>query len=210
MTSEQRSGTNRRDGAAAGIAGAGAALSRKQLLILLGGGAVGAASASLAGCASERAAIGEEGRTDLEVLNDALELEHTGVAVYRAEPDPLGDDLREIALQFAGQAAERVARLTTLVEERGGTPLLPRPDEEYLEEVEVTEVEDEAGFIRVAIELENQLVAGYTESVAELSAPDLRRTLYELAGNSAAHISVLLGAAGRVQVPDALVTGQPA
>ena len=209
MTSEQRSGTNRRDGAAAGI-GAGAALSRKQLLILLGGGAVGAASASLAGCASERAAIGDEGRTDLEVLGDALELEHTGVAVYRAEPDALGDALREIALQFAGQAAERVARLTTLVEERGGTPLLPRPDEEYLEEVELTGVEDEAGFIRVAIELENQLVAGYAESVAELSAPDLRRTLYELAGNSAAHISVLLGAAGRVQVPDALVTGQPA
>jgi rubrerythrin len=210
MTSDQSSGTNGREDAAAGIADAAPALSRRQALLLLGTGAVGASAAAFAGCESERPATGEEGRSDVELLNDALELEYSGVAVYGAEPDPLGSDLREIAQQFAEQAAERVERLTALVAELGGTPLEPRADEEYLEEVGLTQVEDEDGFIRVAIELENAAVAGYTDAVAELSDPELRRVFYELTGNSAAHISVLLGAAGEVQVPDALVTGQPA
>jgi rubrerythrin len=210
MRNEQSSGRNRRQVAAAGIAKSPTRLSRKQALLLLGTSAVGASAAVSAGCQSERPPVEDEGRTDVEVLNDALELEHTSVAVYGSEPGRPRSGLRDLARQFAEQAGERVAALTALVEERGGTPLEPKPDEEYLEEVELTRVKDEDGFIRVAVDLESAAVAGYSDAVAELSAPELRRSFYRLAGNSAAHISVLLGAAGEVQVPDALVPGQPA
>ncbi len=177
---------------------------------MLGTGAVGATTAALAGCESERPPAGEEGRGDVEILNGALGLEYTAAAVYGDAPGYLGGDVREIFRQFSRQAAERVERLTALVEERDGTPLERRPDEEYLEKAELKEVEDESGFIRVAIETESAAIGGYSDTVSKLSEPDLRRTFYELAGNSAAHVTVLLGAAGEVQVPDAFVTGQPA
>lgn len=209
MTSDHSSGTNGRADAAAGIADRGPGLSRKQALLLLGAGAAGA-SAGLAGCESDRPATTDEGRGDVELLNDALELEYSAVAAYGAQPEFLGDQLREVVREFAGQAAERVEVLTGLVEELGATPLERAPAGEYLDEVGLDTVDDETAFVRVAIDLENAAIAGYTDSVAELSDPDLRRVFYELTGNSAAHISVLLGAAGEVQAPDALVTGQPA
>jgi ferritin-like protein len=210
MTSDQSSGRNRRENAAAGMAEPGARLSRKRALLLLGTSAVGATTIGSAGCGAERPAIEDEGRSDVELLNYVLELEHATTAVYGSTPGWLGPGLRSVARQFAEQAAERVAALTAMVEDRGGAPLEPKPDEEYLEEVELKEPDGEEGFIRAAIALESTAVAGYSESVSQLSAPELRRTFYELAGNSAAHITVLLGAAGEVQVPDALVTGQPA
>ena len=209
MTSDHSSGTNGRADTAAGIAGAVPRVSRKRALLVVGAGAIGA-SAALAGCESERPATADEGRSDVELLDDALELEYSAAAIYGAEPDFLGEQLRDVVAAFAEQAAERVARLTALVEELGATPLERAPEEEYLDEVGLGAVEDEAGFVRVAIDLENAAVAGYTDSVAEFSDPELRRVFYELTGNSAAHISVLLGAAGEVQVPDALATGQPA
>jgi hypothetical protein len=210
MTSDHSSGTHRREHAAAETAGARPALSRKQALLVLGTGAMGAAAAAFAGCESDPPPPPDPGRTDVETLNGGLGLEYAGAAVYRAEPDFLGSELRAIARQLSRQADERVERLTTLVTELGGTPLESRPDEEYLEKVELTEVEDEDGFVRVAIEVENVAVAGYSDTVAKLSDPELRPIFYELIGNSAAHISVLLGAAGEVQAPDAFVTGQPA
>jgi hypothetical protein len=188
----------------------GARLSRKRALLLLGTSAVGATTIGSAGCGAERPAIEDEGRSDVELLNYVLELEHATTAVYGSTPGWLGPGLRSVARQFAEQAAERVAALIAMVEDRGGAPLVPKPDEEYLKEVELKEPDGEEGFIRAAIALESTAVAGYSESVSQLSAPELRRTFYELAGNSAAHITVLLGAAGEVQVPDALVTGQPA
>jgi len=209
MTSEERSGTDDRESAAAANAVGDRGLSRKQALLLIGGSAIGASTAVVAGCASERPATGEEGRGDVEALNFALELEHSGVVIYEAGAELADPQVGAAARRFAEQAVERVATLSELVEARGGTPLEPQPDQEFLEEANLAQLEDEAGFISVAIDLENTAVAGYTDLVTELSEPGLRRVAYELAANSAAHISVLLGAAGQVQAPDALVTGQP-
>jgi rubrerythrin len=209
MNSEQRSGTEGRESAAAATAAGGRALSRKQALLVIGGGVIGASGGALAGCASERPATGEEGRGDVEALNYALKLEHSGVVVYESGADLPDPQVRDIARRFAEQAVERVATLSELVEARGGTPRAPEPNEEFLEEANLAQVEDEAGFISVAVDLENTAIAGYTDLVTELSELELRRVVYGLAANSAAHVSVLLGAAGEVQVPDALVTGQP-
>ena len=210
MTSDHTSGRDPRQDSATGIAQPGSGLSRKQVLLILGAGATGATGAVSAGCGSERPQVDERGRTDVELLNNALKLEHTSVALYGSEPGGSGSRLRDLANDFAGQAEERVEVLSGLVEEFGGVPLEPGAGEAYVEEFDPTEVADEAGFVRLAIELENVAVAGYTDKVAELASPELRRLFYDLAGNSAAHISVLLGAAGQVQVPDPLVTGQPA
>lgn len=210
MTSDQRSATPGRETAGAQGGENARGLSRKRALALLGAGVVGASTGALAGCESEEPATREEGESDVEVLNDSIEFEYTGVAVYRADLDFLGRELREVADRFAEQAEAHVARLSGQVRERGGTPLEPRPDARYLEKAGVAGLEEEDGFIRVAIELENAAVAGYTQAVMKLTAPELRRTFFEIAANSAAHMSVLLGIAGEIQVPDALVTGQPA
>jgi hypothetical protein len=207
MTSDQTSGRDRRQNAAAGMAQTGGGLSRKRLLLLVGAGMSGVAAA---GCESERPEVDEEGRTDVELLNDALELEYAGVAVYGSEPAERGRDLGVPAREFAEQAAERVAMLTAEVEDRDAVPIERRPDEVYLERVELVAADGENAFIRAAVELEKAGIRGYASSVADLSTPDLRRTFYGLTASSAARISVLLGAAGEPQVPDALVTGQPA
>ena len=184
----------------------GAELTRRGLLALPAGGlAVG-----LAACGG-----GDEGNPagDSELLGDALVLEQSAVTLYRAGAAGmdgiLGENLTRLARLFGDQAAEHVDALTEAIAERGGTPPPPQSRSRRRRELKLDKVSDAGAFLRVAVTLENTAVAGYSQLVGELGAPELRRMAFELAENAAAHMSVLLGSAGEAQAPDPLVTGQP-
>jgi rubrerythrin len=196
--SDQRSGTPGREEAVP-------RLTRKGLLATAGAGL--AAVATVPGCGGE----GGEGdrEADVKLLNEALKLEYGAVILYRESSERFGGNVGQTATLFASQAAEHVEVLSEAVEARGGTPLERPSRRQRRRGLRAAQVDATADFLSVALRLENTAVAGYTQVVGELGAPELRRMFYELAENSAARLSVLLGLAGEVQVPDALTTGQP-
>ena len=61
--------------------------------------------------------------------------------------------------------------------------------------------------LRFALDVENTQVSAYGDSLGVVVTPALRATLLSILGTEAEHMSVLLGALGQPQAPQAFVTG---
>jgi rubrerythrin len=207
MTSDQRSARPGREDAVA--TALPVRLSRR--VIVAGSGAALLSAGVLSACGGESPTSRPGGgdRDDVELLNDALDFELSGVAAYAHGADLLSGELARTARRYADQSEAHVERLTELVSERGGTPLGPEADRVYRKALNLDQIDDADAFLALAVDFESAGVAGYSDAVTELSESGLRRVFYEIAANAAAHVAVLLGFAGEIQVPDAFVTGQP-
>jgi bacterioferritin (cytochrome b1) len=158
-----------------------------------GGGDDGGAAASRQG-----------GSVDVDVLNAALDLEFTIAAAYRAGARLLKGEVRAVGEQFLAQAEEHADALTRAIKDLGGTPSKPKPGYDFPTLANQTDV------LTFATELENTAVAAYIDAVPKLTDGRLRGTVAAIVTNEAEHISVLLGALGKPQVPEAFVTGREA
>jgi hypothetical protein len=69
-------------------------------------------------------------------------------------------------------------------------------------------VTDQAGTLKLATMIENVAIAAYLDAIPRLTSGDLRATAASVVTNEAEHLSVLLGAQGRPQVPTAFVVGR--
>ena len=56
--------------------------------------------------------------------------------------------------------------------------------------------------------IEHEAIAAYLDALPKLSSTDLRAMAASIVTNEAEHVSVLLGALGRPQVPTAFVAGK--
>lgn len=185
-------------------------ISRRGLLGATGAGFAGA-NFALLGCDSDAdpstAAKGSPER-DIELLNGLLEIELEAVVAYSAGIELLeGDTLREFAELFSEQESEHAEALGARIEDLGGTPVGSESEERGAKRLRIDELKSQEEMLRFAIDLENEAIGAYIGAVPELSTTDLRRTAYEIVANEAQHITVLLGALGETQVPDAFVTG---
>lgn len=178
-------------------------LSRRTLFGAAAGS--GAAGILLAGCGEDGSEPSPERQA--EALNDALELEFRTAATYRSAGHLLSGDALEIAERFAGQEGEHIEVLEGAIEEIGGTPVGPRPDEEYREEIPFADLEGAEDLLNVMVDLEGSTIAVVGAAAARITAPDLRRTLFTVIATEAEHLAVLLGELGEPQVPDAFVLG---
>jgi rubrerythrin len=143
---------------------------------------------------------------DVEILNSALDLEHTAIAAYTAGAGLLRGEALEAGRTFLEQEQEHALGLRQAIRELGGTPNQAKAAQEYAKGF--PRLRSQSDVLRFALELENAAVAAYGDAIPKLSDRRLRQTAAAINTNEAEHISVLLGALGRPQVPDAFVTGK--
>lgn len=143
---------------------------------------------------------------DVDILNSALELEYTAVAAYTAGAGLLEGEVLAAGEEFLAQEQEHADGLVTAINDLGGTPVEPRADDEY----GFPKLRSQEEVLMFANDLENTAIAAYVDAIPKLSVPELRVTAAQIVTNEAEHVSVLLGALGEPQVPDAFVTGTQA
>jgi rubrerythrin len=147
-----------------------------------------------------------EGSADVDILNSALELEYTAIAAYTAGAKLLKGDVLAAGEEFLAQEQEHADGLVTAIGDLGGTPVEPKMDDEY----DFPKLSSQEDVLNFANELENTAIAAYVDAIPKLTEPELRVTAAQIVTNEAEHVSVLLGALGQPQVPDAFVTGTQA
>jgi rubrerythrin len=177
---------------------------------LVGGALALGAPIALAGSGCGDADTEGTPAADAGLLNDALALELSAVALYEAGAELLDGAAAGTAERFAEIEAEHVAVLRRELEDLGEIPIEASSAEEYARDLRLDKLEGDDDYLNLAVDLENSAISVYTQAVAGLGSAELRRTALEIAAVDAAQISVLLGELGEPQVPDAFVVGAQA
>jgi rubrerythrin len=179
--------------------------SRRAFLRQAGVVTVGSSAVFLAACGKKKSSKPNEeaAKRDAEILNGALDLEHTAIAVYTAGAPLLKGDVLKLGRQFLSQEKEHADALETAIRDAGGRPNRPKPSYDF------PSVTDQAGTLKLATMIENVAIAAYLDAIPRLASGDLRATAASIVTSEAEHLSVLLGAQGRPQVPNAFVGAGP-
>jgi rubrerythrin len=178
--------------------------SRRAFLREAGVTMVGGSAVFLSACGKQKTSKADEeaAKADAEILNSALDLEHMAIAVYTAGAPLLKGDLVKLGRQFLTQEKEHADALEQTIRKAGGRPNRPKPTYNF------PSVTDQAGTLKLATMIENVAIAAYLDAIPRLTSGDLRATAASVVTNEAEHLSVLLGAQGRPQVPTAFVVGR--
>lgn len=126
----------------------------RHALLLRGALAAGAVYGTTMVSPLVRRAFAQRDMGDVDILNFALTLEYLETAFYEegAKLD-LGRELRGQAERFGAEEAEHVDALTATIKDLGGTPA-DMPSFDF-------GVSDEAGFLKLAVTLEDTGVGAY-------------------------------------------------
>jgi rubrerythrin len=138
---------------------------------------------------------------DVEVLNEAINLEYMSMATYRAGLPHLRGSIAGMARRFHEQEREHAQRLSEAVRQLGGRPRGPGRD------YELPTFTGQASVLRFTEQLERIAIEAYLDSLGKLSDPELRGLAAAIVANEAEHGAVLRGALRQDQIPQALVTG---
>jgi bacterioferritin (cytochrome b1) len=160
----------------------------------------------LAACGDDKNAsssLAKPGAADVDVLNAALDLEYTIVAAYKAGTTLLRGSLRALGEQFLAQEREHADALVRAIKSLGGTPNRRKARYDF------PPLGDQAAFLGFANDLEHTAVTVYLDAIPKLTDAKVRGTAAAIVTTEAEHISVLLGALNKPQVPSAFVTGAP-
>ena len=155
---------------------------------------------------SETDTTAVSGARDVQRLNVTLDLEHTAVAAYTMGTAVLEAPVLGLAQAFLRHEQAHADQLTRLVRKLGGTPHQPKLAQEYARSFPAMEAGEDV--LRFAVALEREALRTYLDSGPLLTDPCMRQTAAAIATVQAEHLSVLLGALGEPQVPDAFVVGR--
>lgn len=144
------------------------------------------------------------GSGDVAILNTALDLENMAVAAYTAGAVLLKGEVLDAGKLFAEQEQEHADGLTEAIKSMGGTPNKAKKADEY----DFPQLGSQKDVLNFAVDIENTAIAAYIDALPKLTSPELRGTAAAIVTNEAEHVSVLLGALGKPQVPDAFVAGK--
>jgi ferritin-like protein len=166
-----------------------------------------AAAALLAGCggSGHGAETDPEKASDAAVLNDALSQETTAVEAYAGGLPLLHGRVRAVGREFHAQEQEYVDAVTKAIRGLGGSV-----DAEH-GQPELAGVNDQAGFLALAYEMENAALASYLDAAPRLNTSAPRGLAASLAAAHAQHLVVLrqaLGAGLASSVPRAFDGGE--
>jgi rubrerythrin len=174
--------------------------SRRSLFRLFGVSVAGGSAVFLAACGGDDESDGGAG-SDLEILNDVLDLEHAAVAGYTAGVELLRGDLLRTGRTFLEHERAHADALNSAITELGGKPNRAR------ESYPFPDLKSQDDALRFANDVELTALAVYLDSIPKLSNGALRATAAQIATSEAEHMSVLLGALDRPQAPEAFVRG---
>lgn len=188
--------------------GAGATTLGRRAAALIAGAI--ATAVLLAGCGGGDSGGGgtttaDEKAADVELLNAAIGQELATIHAYDFGLPLLRGKRAEAVRQMRGQAQEHIDGLTKAIRGLGGDA------EAEEDELELSEVKDEAGFLTFAYELEGAAIAAYNDTVVGLQTSAPRRVTASIAANEAQHLVILrqlLGAGLLASFPEAFDGGQ--
>jgi rubrerythrin len=169
---------------------------------------VGGSAVFIAACGDddddeETTGGGGGGQGDLAILNGALALELTAVEAYGKGAPLLKGAVLDAGEVFLAQEQEHADGLRAAIRDLGGQASAKKMTLDY------SGLKGQTDVLNFATNLENVAIAAYVDAIPKLSSADLRATAAQIVTNEAEHVSVLLGALGQEQVPDAFVTGDP-
>jgi Ferritin-like domain len=143
--------------------------------------------------------------SDAAILNGALSRELTMVDAYAAGQALLRGPQRAVGRQLRAAEQEYADALTKGIRGLGGEV------EAEPEEVDLTRVKDQAGFLALAYELESAALAAYIDAAPHLYTAAPRTLDTSLAAGHAQHLVLLrqgLGASPAASVPEAFDGGE--
>ena len=154
-----------------------------------------------------RLALAQELKSDLDVLNYALTLEHLeyafyrdGVGLFTFGEDSRGQSIDDNFAAIRDHEGEHVTTLTTVITDLGGTPV-----EEARYDFGAA-YDDPVAFMQTAMALENTGVSAYDGAGQFLTNPDLLTAAGTIVAVEARHASYLNLLNGEVPFPAAFET----
>ena len=183
--------------------------SRRAFLRVTGAGLAVGSGALVAGCGGgskpKRKLVAGSApvavrRTDIAIMNRALDLEHYAIAAYTAGIPLLTGHARAAATRFLGQELSHASKLHDTIKGAGGKPSAPQAS------YHLGTPGSEADVLEMLRRTEESLLTAYFVAVRELMPGWLRAVAAGILANEAQHISVLRAAQGRRAVPSAFVT----
>jgi rubrerythrin len=179
-------------------------ISRRRFFRASGVATAGGSAAFLAACGGGSGKTQNEAAitADIALLNSAIDLENTAIAAYTAGAPLLKGEVLKLGREFLGQEKEHADALSTAVTQLGGHPSRPKAAYDF------PRIRTQRDVLLLANMIEHEAIAAYLDALPKLSGPDLRATVASIVTNEAEHVSVLLGALGRPQVPTAFVSGR--
>jgi rubrerythrin len=142
---------------------------------------------------------------DAQVLSFALSLEQLESAFYKAASSGAGlsGQAAALAKTFGSHEDEHVKTISQLVNQLGGKPAAAAT-------TKFTGLSGQAGFLKLAVTLEDLGVAAYNGAVPLLKTPDLVVALGSVVNVEARHSAALRALAGQDPAPQAFEKGKPA
>lgn len=177
------------------IAAMAAAVAVAALLAGCGGGGNGGGTKTTA----------DEKAADVELLNAAIGQELATIDAYEFGLRLLHGKRAAAVRQMRGQAQEHIDGMTKAIRGLGGQV------EAEEDELDLSEVKDETGFLTFAYELESAAIAAYNDTVVGLQTSAPRRVTASIAASKAQHLVILrqlLGASLLESFPEAFDGGQ--
>ena len=179
------------------------AVSRRGFLHGAGAVATGGSAALLAACGggSGKKESKEAKQADVAILNSAIDLENRAIAAYTAGAPLLKGEALKLGRKLLGQEKDHADALSTAASQLGGHPIHPKASYSF------PRVRNQDDVLRLFDTIEHELIGVYLDALPKLSSPSLRAQVASILANEAEHLSIVLGALGRPQVPTAFVTG---
>lgn len=179
-------------------------ISRRRFFRASGVATAGGSAAFLAACGGGSGKTQNEtaAAADIALLNSVIDLENTAIAAYTAGAPLLKGEVLKLGRELLGQEKEHADALSTAVTQLGGHPSRPKAAYDF------PRVRTQRDVLLLANMIEHEAIAAYLDALPKLSSPDLRATAASIVTNEAEHVSLLLGALGRPQVPTAFVAGK--
>jgi hypothetical protein len=183
--------------------------SRRALLSRAGAALAGGAAFSLAGCGGSHATgtkavkqlSASATRRDVEILEQALELERRTVTAYVAGMPLLPHSMVKAARQFLNEELQHTGELISLITAAGAKA--PLRADSY----DVGHPRDAAGVFALLGQLEALQIATYLQALPRLSPGPVRAAISSIITVDAQHISMLRLAQGLTPIPSPFVTG---
>jgi bacterioferritin (cytochrome b1) len=167
----------------------------------------GLAGVVVAGCGSQslRAQVRNSKpalRTDVDLLNRLLHLEHVAIAAYTAGTPLLAPAVAKAGQLFLNDELSHAGALAGLIKAAGGKPIKPAPSYDLGHPRTSDEV------LALMHQVEMAQIAAYLDAVTRLEPAVVRRSVASILANDAQHVAVVRAGLGQSAVPSALVTGR--
>lgn len=174
---------------------------RRAFLRQAGALTVGAGAASLF---AGRPALAAEPKfpSDVGIIQTALALEHEGIAAYRlaGKSGLLSPGTLKVALLFMGHHEAHRDSLARLVSQAGSKPVEPKPDAQYVAELNLASLKSEKDVVALATTLERGAASAYIGQINAIKNPKLANLFASISADEALHWTTL-NAAGGGQIP---------